>query len=59
MKTFLLLAVVVFFVVTIVMGVVFRDRRARGRLQFLAKVGWAYVIAIVALAAWRLYSDGW
>jgi multisubunit Na+/H+ antiporter MnhB subunit len=58
-KAFLLLAVVVFFVVTIVMAVVFRDRRAKGRLRFVAKVGWAYVIAIVALAAWRLYSDGW
>ena len=58
MKTLLLLAVVTFFVVTIVMAVVFRDRRSRGRLRFLRNVGWGYVIAILALAAWRIYTDG-
>ena len=57
MKAFLLLALVTFFVVTIVMAVVFRDRRAKGRLRFLAKVGWGYVIAILVLAAWRLYGS--
>lgn len=59
MKTLLLLAVVTFFVVTIVMAVFFRDRRARGRLRFLRNVGWAYVAIILSLAAWRLFFDGW
>lgn len=58
MKWLLLLALVTFFIVTIVMAVVFRDPKAKGRLRFVAKVGWAYVIAIVALAAWRLYAGG-
>ena len=58
MRLILLLALVLFFAVTIVMAVVFRDGRAKGRLRFLAKVGWGYVIAIVLLAAWRLYEDG-
>ena len=53
---FVILAMVVFFVITVVMAVVFRDRRAKSRLRFIAKVGWAYVIAVVLLAAWRLYS---
>jgi hypothetical protein len=57
-KSLLFLAAITFFVVTIVMGVVFRDRRARGRLQFLMKLGWGYVIAIVVLAAWRIYEGG-
>ena len=58
MKILLLLMVITFFVVTIVMAVFFRDRRARGRLLFLRNVGWAYVAIIVGLAAWRLFSDG-
>jgi hypothetical protein len=58
MRTLLLLGLVTFFVVTIVMGVVFRDQRARGRIQFLVKLGWAYVIAVVVLAAWRIYNGG-
>jgi len=58
MKWLLLLALVTFFVVTIVMAVVFRDQRAKGRIQFLVKLGWAYVIAILVLAAFRIYSDG-
>ncbi len=58
MKTFLVLAVVLFFAITIVMAVVFRDQRARGRLKFIRNVGWGYVIGIVALAAWRIWQDG-
>jgi hypothetical protein len=57
-KSLLLLAVIAFFLVTIVIAVVFRDRRARGRIQFLVKVGWAYVIVILVLAAWRMYEGG-
>jgi multisubunit Na+/H+ antiporter MnhB subunit len=58
MKTFLILAVVLFFAVTIVMAVVFRNEHARNRLRFVRNVGWAYVIAIVALAAWSVYEHG-
>ena len=59
MKALLLLGVFTFLVVTIVMAVVFRDRRSKARLRFLAKVGWVYVAAVVGLAAWRLYAGGW
>ena len=58
MRTFLLLLFVTASIVTIVMAVVFRNQRARGMLGFLRKLGWGYVIAIVALAAWRLYEGG-
>lgn len=58
MKAFLVLAVVLFFAVTLVMALVFRDERARGRLRFIRNVGWAYVIAIVLLAAWSVYRNG-
>ena len=54
----LLLGLVAFFVITVFMAVVFRDQRARGRLQFLFKLGWGYVIAVVLLAAWRAYGGG-
>lgn len=58
MKTFLVLAVVLFFAVTLVMAVFFRDERARSRLRFIRNVGWGYVIAIVLLAAWSVYRNG-
>jgi hypothetical protein len=57
-KTFLVLAVVLFFAVTLVMAVFFRDERAKGRLRFIRNVGWGYVIAIVLLAAWSVYQNG-
>ncbi|MEO8540142.1 MAG: hypothetical protein ABI577_10420 [bacterium] len=58
MKGFLVLAVVLFFAVTIVMATVFRDQRAAGRLRFIRKIGYAYVIAVVVLAAWSVYKNG-
>ena len=58
MKSFLVLAVVLFFAVTFVMAVFFRDERAKGRLRFMRNVGWGYVIAIVLLAAWSVYRNG-
>ena len=58
MKTFHVLAVVLFFAVTLVMAVFFRDERAKGRLRFIRNVGWGYVIAIVLLAAWSVYQNG-
>jgi|GEM_PF-5362260 len=58
MRTLIALAIVTFFVVTVVMAVVFRDRRAKERLRLVLRIGWIYVAVIVALAVWRLYSDG-
>lgn len=58
MKTFLALAVVLFFAITLVMAVVFRDQKARGRLRFIRNIGYGYVIGIVLLAAWSWYRNG-
>ncbi|MGE3073403.1 MAG: hypothetical protein AB7N24_04865 [Dehalococcoidia bacterium] len=54
----LLFGLVVFLVVTVFMAVVFRDQRSRARLRFLLKLGWAYVIAVILLAVWRIYGGG-
>ncbi|MCC6959287.1 MAG: hypothetical protein IT301_05525 [Dehalococcoidia bacterium] len=58
MKALLILAAVLFFAITLVMAIFFRDERARGRLRFIRNVGWGYVIAIVILAAWSIYQNG-
>lgn len=58
MKVLLILAAVLFFAITLVMAIFFRDERARGRLRFIRNVGWGYVIAIVILAAWSIYQNG-
>ncbi len=55
MKSLLALAIVTFFAVTIVMAVVFRNQRARDTLRFLRNVAYGYIIAIVLIAAWRLW----
>lgn len=39
---------------TIVGAVVFRSQRASGALRFARRVAYAYIIAIIALAAIRL-----
>ena len=58
MKALLILAAVLFFAITLVMAIFFRDERARGRLRFIRNVGWGYVIAIFILAAWSIYQNG-
>ena len=58
MKALLILAAVLFFAITLVMAIFFRDERARGRLRFIRNVGWGYVIAIVILAAWSICQNG-
>jgi hypothetical protein len=58
-KTFLVLAVIVFFAATVVAAVVFRDARARNTLRFLRNLGWAYVAAIIGMAAFRAYQMYW
>ncbi|WP_192498163.1 hypothetical protein [Tepidiforma bonchosmolovskayae] len=57
MKSLLALAVVTFFAVTIVMAVVFRNRQARHTLRFVRNVAYGYIIAIVLIAAWRLWMS--
>ncbi|GIW14265.1 MAG: hypothetical protein KatS3mg063_0118 [Tepidiforma sp.] len=57
MKSLLALAVVTFFAVTIVMAVVFRNRQARDTLRFVRNVAYGYIIAIVLIAAWRLWMS--
>lgn len=37
---------------------VFRNRRAAETLQFGKKVAFAYIAAIVLLALWQLWSEG-
>lgn len=54
----LLLGLVVFLVITVFMAVVFGHQRSQKRLQFLFKLGWAYVIAVVLMAVWRAYGGG-
>ena len=58
MKTFLVLALLTFLVVTIVMAVFFRDAKAQGRLRFIRNAGWACVLIVLGLAAWSIYSYG-
>ncbi len=55
MKSFLLLTVVAFFLVTTVLAVVFRNQRARDTLRFLRNAAYAYIAAIVLIAIWRLW----
>ncbi|WP_322797036.1 hypothetical protein [Tepidiforma sp.] len=55
MKSLLALALLTFFAVTIVLAVVFRNRQARDTLRFLRNVAYGYIVAIVLIAAWRLW----
>ena len=56
MKNFLILSGILFFAVTVLGAVVFRNTRARNTLRFLRNLGWAYVAAIVGMAAIRAYQ---
>ena len=53
MKLFLIEAMVIFLILTVVMAVVFRNRRAADTLRFMQKVGLGYVAAIVLLGVLR------
>lgn len=55
MKSFLLLTVVAFFLVTTVFAVVFRNQRARDTLRFLRNAAYGYIAAIILIAIWRLW----
>lgn len=55
MKSILAFAIVTFFAITIVMAAVFRNQRARDTLRFLRNVAYGYIIAILLIAAWRLW----
>jgi len=54
-KSFLFLAIVAFFAITLVMAVLFRDEKARSRLTFFRNVAYGYIIAIVLLALYRMW----
>jgi len=58
LKTLLVVGIVLFFAVSLVMAVFFRDEKSRSRLRFVRNVGWGYVIAIVLLAVWRISQNG-
>lgn len=58
MTSFLTQALLLLAVVMIIAAVVFRSHRAVEALRFLRKVGWAYVVAILLIAAWHLWQDG-
>ena len=55
MKPVLFLAIIGFFAITVVMALVFRDEKAKGRLKFFRNVAYGYIIAIVLLAIYRLW----
>lgn len=59
MKLFLIEALVLFAIVLVVSAVFFRSRRAIETLRFLRNVGWAYVAAVIVLAAWQFMREGW
>ena len=52
-KLFLVEAIVLFLLLTVVMAVVFRNRRAAETLRFMQRVGLGYVVAIVLLGVLR------
>ncbi len=58
MKAFLVEASLGFFVLLVVMALVFRSVWARDMLRFLRNVLWAYVVMVVVLAGWHVYSEG-
>ena len=53
MKLFLVEAIVLFLVITVVMALVFRNRRATETLRTMQRVGLAYVAATVLLGVLR------
>jgi hypothetical protein len=57
-RTFLALSALGMFALLIVMAVVFRNSRAKETLRFGTRVAWVYIAVVIALAAWRVYRDG-
>lgn len=58
MKLYLFLLVAGLSVALAVSAVVFKSTRARGILRFIRNAGWAYVAAVILLAAYHVYSEG-
>jgi hypothetical protein len=58
MKLYLFLLVTGSIASLLVSALVFRSTRARGILRFIRNAGWAYVGAVVLLAAYHVYSEG-
>lgn len=58
MKAFLVLALLLAVAAIVVAAVVFRSTRAVSFLKVVRRIAWGYVIGIVILAAWRIWSQG-
>ena len=56
MKLFLVEVAIAMLVVTIIMAVVFRSRRAWDVLHFIRRAGWIYAAVIVLAALLRLWQ---
>lgn len=59
MKLFIIEALILFAIVLVISAVFFRSKRAIDTLRFLRNAGWAYVAAIIILAAWQVAREGW
>jgi uncharacterized membrane protein (UPF0182 family) len=57
MRSFLVSVLVLTAAVLVVAAVVFRSGRARDTLRFLRNAAWLYIIGIVALAIWRMWTE--
>ncbi|GAB4323165.1 MAG: hypothetical protein Kow0010_04370 [Dehalococcoidia bacterium] len=58
MKAFFVLALLLAIATIIVAAVVFKSTRAVSFLKVLRRIAWGYIIGIVILAAWRIWSQG-
>ncbi|MFL2635536.1 MAG: hypothetical protein ACJ0J7_01300 [Tepidiformaceae bacterium] len=57
MRSSLLLILVVIAIVLIIASVKFKSERATKAVDFLRKIAFGYVIAIILIAAWSFYQD--
>lgn len=58
MKAILVLALLLAIATVIVAAVVFKSTRAVSFLKVLRRIAWGYIIGIVIIAAWRIWSQG-
>lgn len=58
MKLFVIAMLLAGAAALIVAAVVFKSTRAVSFLKVLRRIAWGYIIGIVILAAWRIWSQG-
>lgn len=58
MKAFVVLAILLAVATVVVAAVVFRSRAARDILKFFRKIAFGYVIAMIILAVFYAWRDG-